>query len=108
MIKKTIEVHSQVPPSKGERDRQLKLNKDEPIGTKMTNYKTEGQRDSNTERQNDRKYVSWGMIGKDERYYQWRFKNELEQILSPTLSISDVQTSNRYNTTIGISIYIHL
>ena len=55
MIKKTIEVHSQVPPSKGERDRQLKLNKDEPIGTKMTNYKTEGQRDSNTERQNDRK-----------------------------------------------------
>ena len=47
------------------------------------------------------------MIGKDERYYQWRFKNELEQILSPTLSISDVQTSNRYITTNRINIYIY-
>ena len=36
------------------------------------------------------------MIGNDEWYYQWRLKNELEQILSPTLSISDIQTSNKY------------
>ena len=35
------------------------------------------------------------------------FKNELQQILPPTLSISDVQTSNKYITTNRISIYIY-
>ena len=49
----------------------------------------------------------WGSISKDEWHYQWRFKDELEQILPATLSISDVQTSNRYIITIRISINIY-
>ena len=46
--------------------------------------------------QNDRKSVSWGLIGKDELHYQWGFKNELQQILPQTQSISDLKTSNKY------------
>ena len=47
------------------------------------------------------------MIAKDERQDYWGFENELQQILPPTLSISDVQTSNKYITTNMISIYIY-
>ena len=35
------------------------------------------------------------------------YKNEFQQILPSTLSISDVQTSNRYITTNRKSIYIY-
>ena len=35
------------------------------------------------------------------------YKNEFQQILPSTLSISDVQTSNRYITTNRISINIY-
>ena len=51
--------------------------------------------------------MSPGMLGKDESYYLWGFKNELQQTLPPTLSISDVQTSNKYITTNRISKYIY-
>ena len=37
------------------------------------------------------------MIGKDE-WYQWGFENVLQQIIPPTLGISDVHTSNELNT----------
>ena len=40
-----------MPSGKGEKDRQLKLDKDELIWTKMTKYKTERQ---NSEEQRDR------------------------------------------------------
>ena len=46
-------------------------------------------------------------IGKDEWQDKWGFKNELLQILPPTLSISDDHTSNEYITTIRIGIYIY-
>ena len=46
-----------------------------------------------------------GLIGKYESNFKWGFKNELQQILLPTLSKSDVQTSNKYITTNRIIIY---
>ena len=48
-----------------------------------------------------------GMLGKDESYYLWGFKNELQQIIPSTFSISDVHTSNEYITTNMISMYIY-
>ena len=44
-----------------------------------------------------------GMLGKDESYYLLGFKNELQQIIPPTLSISGVQSSNKFITTNRIS-----
>ena len=44
------------------------------------------------------------MLGKDESYYLWGFKNELQQILPLTLIEPDVQTTNKYITTNRISI----
>ena len=44
------------------------------------------------------------MINEGEWDYQWGFKNGLQQTLPPTLSLSDVQTSNK-QFTINISIY---
>ena len=50
--------------------------------------------------------MSPGMLGKDESYYLWGFKNEL-QIIPPTLSIPDVHTSNEQHiSTNVISMYI--
>ena len=50
--------------------------------------------------------MSPGMFGKDESYYLWGFKNEL-QIIPPTLSIPDVHTSNEQHiSTNVISMYI--
>ena len=56
-----------------------------------------------------RQWVSnWAMNTKNEFewYYWWGFKNELKQILPPTLSISDIQTSNKCITTKRISIWV--
>ena len=50
---------------------------------------------------------SVGLIGKDEWYCLWGFKNKLQQILPPTLSISNVHTSNKYITTNTMSIYFY-
>ena len=47
------------------------------------------------------------MIAKDERQDYWGFENELQQILPPTLSISNVHTSNKYITTNTMSIYFY-
>ena len=48
-----------------------------------------------------------GMLGKDESYYLWGFKNELQQIIPPTLSIPDVHTSNEQHTKTNVrSMYI--
>ena len=50
--------------------------------------------------------MSPGMLGKDESYYLWGFKNEL-QIIPPTLSIPDVHTSNEQHITTNVrSMYI--
>ena len=46
-------------------------------------------------------------FGKDEWYYQRGLKNYLQQILPPSLNVSDVHTSNEYITTNIISIYIY-
>ena len=49
----TIKDHSPVPPSKGEKDRQL--NKDDRKTERQNNRKTKRQKDKNTERQKDKK-----------------------------------------------------
>ena len=38
--------------------------------------------------------VTQHAAGKDESKFEWGFKNELQQIISPTLSIPDVHTSD--------------
>ena len=53
----------------------------------------------------ERQSVGRQLTGKNEQFYKWGFKNELQQILLPTLSKSDVQTSNKYITTNRIIIY---
>ena len=42
------------------------------------------------------------MINEGEWDYQWGFKNGLQQTLPPTLSLSDVQTSNKSSNRISI------
>ena len=61
-----------------------------------------------TKRQNDRKTDSLcceALLVKMNDIINGNLKNDLQQILTSTLSISDAQTSNKYTTTNRIGIY---